>query len=123
MKIDNVQLGTVIAALRTYQCALEDGHILNDEISTNGGEFPALSSEEIDLLCVMLNSDANESFDSAARAYVRPEHLTFIRNIAFMSKVGEGDGEIELHDTMNSLITQARTLLNIIPGHIAPSHD
>jgi hypothetical protein len=59
-RIDDRQLGTVLAALRLYQ----ENLTLSDEpmpqrftdISTNSGAHVELSVEEIDLLCEQLNS-------------------------------------------------------------------
>lgn len=121
MKIDNVQLATILAALRMCQHELAKGRMpYDDEIATNEGEFPALTSKEIDRLCEALNIDDDTNVNES----VRHEHLAFIRNIAFMSKFGAEDDDVEeLHDTVNSLVSEARTLLNQITGHISPNYD
>ena len=58
-KLDDRELGTVLAALRHYQRHLET-HNCNaprelEDIASNGGEFEPLDVTEIDGLCEQLN--------------------------------------------------------------------
>jgi hypothetical protein len=132
MKIDHVQLGTILAALRLWQSELEKRRVpYDDEIATDGGAFPALTVDEIDLLCEELNCTDDPRYTAAALEEVKPDHLTFIRTIAFMTKDGEEDNNgdtftmenDDAYDSVHSLISQARVLLNDIPGHIAPQYE
>ena len=57
------ELGTVLAALRFWQAnveTLEDERDPVMDVVTNGGVFSRLSDEEIESLCVRLNSGAED---------------------------------------------------------------
>ena len=57
-KLDGPELGSILAALRFYQLALLTPQIIPAEIvdiSTDTGEFPALTSEQIDEMAEWLN--------------------------------------------------------------------
>lgn len=51
-RLDSPEIGTVLAALRLYQKCRAEGTIPENikEISTDGGQFPALTDEQIEEL-------------------------------------------------------------------------
>lgn len=60
-RLDSRELGTVLAALRYWQASVEAGEVSSKadhrygDIAANGGDFKALTVDEIDELCERIN--------------------------------------------------------------------